>query len=51
MDERIESDVLRRYDISCDDAKRLKQHYSQMARRYYNRNDQNEFYTNVKFNI
>ena len=49
MDERIESDVLQRYDIACDEAKRLKQHYTQMARRYYSRNDQGDYYNIVSW--
>ena len=47
MDEKVESDILKRYDIACDDAKRLRSHYVNLSKRYTSRADQYEFYLNV----
>jgi hypothetical protein len=49
MDERVESDIVRTFDIRCDDAKRQKQNFLNLSRRYRSYRE-GEIYAEVIYN-
>eukprot|EP00347_Sterkiella_histriomuscorum_P002794 403366774 len=49
LDERFESDLIHTHDMKCDEAKRAKAHYNNLARRYRSTHDYYEVYINVSF--